>query len=128
MMLACLPHLSDFAVSSGNWVFGKRTAGTDSMRCPACRPRWEVGKPSHESAQPSQGADPSRARRLAAPTRGCWSDITEVVSAQRAKLPGSEVARRVAHEIKNPLTPSSSSAELAQAIKLDSKSARARAP
>ena len=39
-----------------------------------------------------------------------FDDITELVSAQRAQAWG-EVARRLAHEIKNPLTPIQLSAE-----------------
>lgn len=46
-------------------------------------------------------------------------DITEIVSAQRAQAWG-EVARRVAHEIKNPLTPIQLSAERLQ-MKLSGK-------
>ena len=46
-------------------------------------------------------------------------DISELVSAQRAKAWG-EVARRLAHEIKNPLTPIQLSAERLQ-LKLDGK-------
>jgi nitrogen fixation/metabolism regulation signal transduction histidine kinase len=42
-----------------------------------------------------------------------FDDITEVVSAQRARA-WAEVARRVAHEIKNPLTPIQLSAERLQ--------------
>ena len=42
-----------------------------------------------------------------------FDDLTEVVSAQRAQA-WSEVARRVAHEIKNPLTPIQLSAERLQ--------------
>lgn len=48
-----------------------------------------------------------------------FDDITEVVSAQRAEA-WSEVARRVAHEIKNPLTPIQLSAERLQ-LKLEDK-------
>lgn len=48
-----------------------------------------------------------------------FDDISEVVSAQRAEA-WSEVARRVAHEIKNPLTPIQLSAERLQ-MKLDDK-------
>ena len=48
-----------------------------------------------------------------------FDDLTEVVSAQRAEA-WSEVARRVAHEIKNPLTPIQLSAERLQ-IKLEDK-------
>ncbi|WP_295855363.1 ATP-binding protein [uncultured Xylophilus sp.] len=46
-------------------------------------------------------------------------DISEIVSAQRAQAWG-EVARRLAHEIKNPLTPIQLSAERLQ-MKLDGK-------
>jgi nitrogen fixation/metabolism regulation signal transduction histidine kinase len=48
-----------------------------------------------------------------------FDDITEVVSAQRAEA-WSEVARRLAHEIKNPLTPIQLSAERLQ-HKLENK-------
>lgn len=61
--------------------------------------------------------------------RGAWlpenkrllvfDDVSELVSAQRAKAWG-EVARRLAHEIKNPLTPIQLSAERL-AMKLDGK-------
>jgi nitrogen fixation/metabolism regulation signal transduction histidine kinase len=52
-----------------------------------------------------------------------FDDITEVVSAQRSAA-WSEVARRLAHEIKNPLTPIQLSAERLQ-FKLESKLADA---
>lgn len=52
-----------------------------------------------------RGAELPSARRLIV-----FDDISEIVSAQRAKAWG-EVARRVAHEIKNPLTPIQLSAE-----------------
>ncbi len=48
-----------------------------------------------------------------------FDDITEVVSAQRSAA-WAEVARRLAHEIKNPLTPIQLSAERLQ-HKLESK-------
>jgi nitrogen fixation/metabolism regulation signal transduction histidine kinase len=48
-----------------------------------------------------------------------FDDITELVSAQRSEAWG-EVARRLAHEIKNPLTPIQLSAERLQ-FKLSSK-------
>jgi len=48
-----------------------------------------------------------------------FDDISEVVSAQRAEA-WAEVARRVAHEIKNPLTPIQLSAERLQ-LKLEDK-------
>ncbi|MBF5007590.1 HAMP domain-containing protein [Diaphorobacter sp. NR2-3-3-1] len=52
-----------------------------------------------------------------------FDDISEIVSAQRAQAWG-EVARRLAHEIKNPLTPIQLSAERL-AMKLDGKVAPA---
>ncbi len=48
-----------------------------------------------------------------------FDDISEIVSAQRAQAWG-EVARRLAHEIKNPLTPIQLSAERLE-MKLDNK-------
>ncbi len=52
-----------------------------------------------------RGAELPQARRLIV-----FDDISEIVSAQRSKA-WAEVARRVAHEIKNPLTPIQLSAE-----------------
>ncbi|TBO34436.1 HAMP domain-containing protein [Aquabacterium lacunae] len=61
-----------------------------------------------------RGADlPSQAHLIV------FDDISELVSAQRSKAWG-EVARRVAHEIKNPLTPIQLSAERLQ-MKLEDK-------
>ncbi|HIV70734.1 MAG TPA: HAMP domain-containing protein [Candidatus Aquabacterium excrementipullorum] len=61
-----------------------------------------------------RGADlPADARLIV------FDDISELVSAQRSKAWG-EVARRVAHEIKNPLTPIQLSAERLQ-MKLEAK-------
>ena len=51
------------------------------------------------------GEQPGRTARLLV-----FDDISEIVSAQRAQAWG-EVARRLAHEIKNPLTPIQLSAE-----------------
>jgi len=61
-----------------------------------------------------RGADMPQDARLMV-----FDDITEVVSAQRAEA-WSEVARRLAHEIKNPLTPIQLSAERLQQ-KLEAK-------
>jgi nitrogen fixation/metabolism regulation signal transduction histidine kinase len=57
-----------------------------------------------------------RGARLPSPQRGwlvVFDDVSEVVSAQRA-VAWSEVARRLAHEIKNPLTPIQLAAERMQ--------------
>jgi nitrogen fixation/metabolism regulation signal transduction histidine kinase len=62
----------------------------------------------------ARGAEmPGNARLLV------FDDISEIVSAQRAQAWG-EVARRLAHEIKNPLTPIQLSAERLE-MKLDGK-------
>jgi nitrogen fixation/metabolism regulation signal transduction histidine kinase len=61
-----------------------------------------------------RGAELPQSRRLIV-----FDDISEIVSAQRSKA-WAEVARRVAHEIKNPLTPIQLSAERL-AIKLNDK-------
>lgn len=61
-----------------------------------------------------RGAELPQSRRLIV-----FDDISEIVSAQRSKA-WAEVARRVAHEIKNPLTPIQLSAERL-ALKLNDK-------
>ena len=53
------------------------------------------------------GADEGRARRA---TLIAFDDVTDLVTAQRMAAWG-DVARRIAHEIKNPLTPIQLSAE-----------------
>jgi nitrogen fixation/metabolism regulation signal transduction histidine kinase len=63
------------------------------------------GSPQHIVTLVARGAEmPGNARLLV------FDDISEIVSAQRAQAWG-EVARRLAHEIKNPLTPIQLSAE-----------------
>ena len=62
----------------------------------------------------ARGANLPQGKRLLV-----FDDVSELVSAQRAKAWG-EVARRLAHEIKNPLTPIQLSAERL-AMKLDGK-------
>lgn len=75
------------------------------------------------SAASRQGDGPADGEKITLLVRGAamphaghlmvFDDITEVVSAQRAEA-WSEVARRLAHEIKNPLTPIQLSAERLQ--------------
>jgi nitrogen fixation/metabolism regulation signal transduction histidine kinase len=79
----------------------------------------QFGNPVGIDAQPAitlvaRGAELPRGRRLLV-----FDDISEIVSAQRAQAWG-EVARRLAHEIKNPLTPIQLSAERLQ-MKLEGK-------
>ncbi|WP_119964738.1 sensor histidine kinase [Simplicispira lacusdiani] len=63
------------------------------------------GAAHHATSLVARGAELPDAGRLLV-----FDDITEIVSAQRAQAWG-EVARRLAHEIKNPLTPIQLSAE-----------------
>ena len=77
-----------------------------------------TGAQQHATSLVVRGAGmPDDARLLV------FEDITEIVSAQRAQAWG-EVARRLAHEIKNPLTPIQLSAERLE-MKLLSKLAQA---
>jgi nitrogen fixation/metabolism regulation signal transduction histidine kinase len=65
----------------------------------------QPGSPQHALTLVARGAEmPGNGRLLV------FDDISEIVSAQRAQAWG-EVARRLAHEIKNPLTPIQLSAE-----------------
>ena len=74
-----------------------------------------AGHPSHNAITlVARGADLPGATRLLV-----FDDISEIVSAQRSQAWG-EVARRLAHEIKNPLTPIQLSAERL-AMKLSGK-------
>ena len=87
-------------------------------------------------------ASATGAARCCCAARGCrggggyvvvFDDVTQLIAAQRATAWG-EVARRLAHEIKNPLTPIQLSAERLQAkladrlAPADARDARARAP
>ena len=70
----------------------------------------QPGSPQNAITLVARGAEmpadhPGKAARLLV-----FDDISEIVSAQRAQAWG-EVARRLAHEIKNPLTPIQLSAE-----------------
>jgi nitrogen fixation/metabolism regulation signal transduction histidine kinase len=69
-----------------------------------------VGSPQHIVTLVARGAEmPAHAAGSSARLL-VFDDISEIVSAQRAQAWG-EVARRLAHEIKNPLTPIQLSAE-----------------
>ena len=72
------------------------------------------GVPQDTTTLVARGAELPGDKRLLV-----FDDISEIVSAQRAQAWG-EVARRLAHEIKNPLTPIQLSAERLQ-MKLDGK-------
>lgn len=117
--LADLPELADFArllwerfdaqVSEGGGEENSQAFATwqDSIQLP-------IAEAGHTLTLLVRGAMlPGEARLVV------FDDITEVVSAQRSEA-WSEVARRVAHEIKNPLTPIQLSAERLQ-HKLEAK-------
>ncbi|MBS1176061.1 MAG: ntrY [Proteobacteria bacterium] len=75
----------------------------------------DEGPQAAAEQQPPPEGEPAPSDRRAAPGARLmvFDDITEVVSAQRSAA-WSEVARRLAHEIKNPLTPIQLSAERLQ--------------
>ena len=75
----------------------------------------DVGPLAAASQRPSPEGGPAPSGGRAAPGSRLmvFDDITEVVSAQRSAA-WAEVARRLAHEIKNPLTPIQLSAERLQ--------------
>ncbi|MFM2448025.1 MAG: hypothetical protein RIS44_475 [Pseudomonadota bacterium] len=93
------------------------------------RDQWQDSFELQSTTQPMQHLDGPERDTLTLLVRGArmpngaklivFDDITEVVSAQRSQA-WSEVARRLAHEIKNPLTPIQLSAERLQ-HKLEAK-------
>ncbi len=110
--LSSVPHLEDFAQSvleQFRLFFGDRHAHADHWQH-----SFELG--GQTGVQSFAGNDNTTsiiARGAALPDDLrllVLDDITEVVSAQRSRAWG-EVARRLAHEIKNPLTPIQLSAE-----------------
>ena len=107
--LASVPGIEDFgqAVQKqfDEYMNERRQHGLDhwqqSFELNAAQP----GSPNNAITLVARGAEmPGNARLLV------FDDISEIVSAQRAQAWG-EVARRLAHEIKNPLTPIQLSAE-----------------
>ena len=80
----------------------------------AVRPSWS--RRSSQLRRAATAADPAGPRRRRARRRAdrgfvvTFDDITELLSAQR-QAAWAEVARRIAHEVKNPLTPIRLSAE-----------------
>ncbi|MDR3455152.1 MAG: ATP-binding protein [Rhodoferax sp.] len=107
--LADIPGLEDFARSVqahfDAFLRGRMEHGVDhwqqSFELNAAQP----GTPHNAITLVARGAELPGASRLLV-----FDDISEIVSAQRAQAWG-EVARRLAHEIKNPLTPIQLSAE-----------------
>ncbi|MDP3137806.1 MAG: ATP-binding protein [Burkholderiaceae bacterium] len=117
-MLSEVPGLEDFGgkvqAQFNEFLDERRQHGLDhwqqSFELNAAQP----GAPQNALTLVARGAEmPGTARLLV------FDDISEIVSAQRAQAWG-EVARRLAHEIKNPLTPIQLSAERL-AMKLSGK-------
>lgn len=81
---------------------------------PSAGAHWQAAFELHPSAGAAEQHATNLIMRGAAMPEGAqlvvFEDITEIVSAQRSQAWG-EVARRLAHEIKNPLTPIQLSAE-----------------
>ena len=103
-----VPELADLAEGVAQ-RFDTLVAGSD----PGEREQWQD---SFELRSSQPGAITLLARGALLPGNArllVFDDITEVVSAQRAQA-WAEVARRLAHEIKNPLTPIQLSAERLQ--------------
>ncbi len=110
--LASLPSLEDFGASVEEQFrvfFGERSTHADHWQH-----SFELGGQTGMQSFAGNDDTTSIIARGAALPDGLrllvLDDITEVVSAQRSRAWG-EVARRLAHEIKNPLTPIQLSAE-----------------
>jgi nitrogen fixation/metabolism regulation signal transduction histidine kinase len=120
--LAEVPGLADFAAAVWQRSELHRTSPEDGER-----DHWQdafelqLGKGESLNLLLRGASLPGEARLLV------FDDITEVVSGQRS-VAWAEVARRLAHEIKNPLTPIQLSAERLEhklAAKLDAEADRA---
>ncbi len=108
-LLSELPGLEDFGQkvqAQFDEFMGERAEhGLDHWQKSFELNATEPGLPQNATTLVARGAQmPGTARLLV------FDDISEIVSAQRAQAWG-EVARRLAHEIKNPLTPIQLSAE-----------------
>lgn len=131
-LLATIPGLKALAtaISDAFSELSAQTAasikGTDWLYW---QKQIEVSQPAAEGEEPHDIMLLARGSRL--PVEGesgyivVFDDITEIISAQRS-LAWGEVARRLAHEIKNPLTPIQLSAERLQ-MKLAGKLAETEA-
>ncbi|WHZ09611.1 MAG: Nitrogen regulation protein NtrY [Burkholderiaceae bacterium] len=116
--LAAVPGLEAFAHSVqaqfDAFLRGRMEHGVDHWQHSFELDTAAPGTPHNTIILVARGADLPPTSRLLV-----FEDITEIVSAQRVQAWG-EVARRLAHEIKNPLTPIQLSAERL-AVKLGGK-------
>jgi nitrogen fixation/metabolism regulation signal transduction histidine kinase len=111
--LVNVPGLETFALAVGN-RFELQSTSPEAGE----RDHWQDSFELQTPAQPGRDKDSITllVRGASMPlgaTLMVFDDITELVSAQRSEA-WSEVARRLAHEIKNPLTPIQLSAERLQ--------------
>ncbi len=117
-LLAEVPGLQEFAASVqaefDDYLGERQHHGLDHWQQAFELGRDTLGANSNTINLVARGAELPGATRLLV-----FDDISEMVSAQRAQAWG-EVARRLAHEIKNPLTPIQLSAERLQ-MKLTGK-------
>ena len=108
-----LPTLAALAAAVEEHFRGARQTGEPGERL-QWQDAFELQPRAAAELRPDEGARPTvlvRGTTLPEGTRLIvFDDITELVSAQRAQA-WTEVARRLAHEIKNPLTPIQLSAE-----------------
>ena len=116
--LAGVPGLAAFAASVqmhfDAFLADNERHGLDHWQQPFELHESSQGAGQHATSLVARGAELPDSTRLLV-----FDDISEIVSAQRAQAWG-EVARRLAHEIKNPLTPIQLSAERL-AMKLEGK-------
>ena len=116
--LADVPGLAAFAASVqmhfDAFLADNERHGLDHWQQPFELHESSQGAGQHATSLVARGAELPDSTRLLV-----FDDISEIVSAQRAQAWG-EVARRLAHEIKNPLTPIQLSAERL-AMKLEGK-------
>jgi nitrogen fixation/metabolism regulation signal transduction histidine kinase len=111
-LLALLPGLEAFG-NGAQRQFEELAAGQGERGADHWQQSFELGGGTSTSFGPFDSAITLVARGAELPSDLrllVFDDISEIVSAQRAQAWG-EVARRLAHEIKNPLTPIQLSAE-----------------
>lgn len=112
VVLASLPGLEAFGMGVQK-QFEELSSRQMDMNTDHWQQSFELGAGANKPIGPFDHAITLVARGASLPSQMrllVFDDISEIVSAQRAQAWG-EVARRLAHEIKNPLTPIQLSAE-----------------
>jgi len=113
--LAGVPGIEDFGAAVqaqfGDYMDERKQHGLDHWQQSFELHAGQVGSPQNNAVTlVARGAEMPASSTGTAARLLVFDDISEIVSAQRAQAWG-EVARRLAHEIKNPLTPIQLSAE-----------------